>query len=133
MYGPPSRPSGSTHVSTCAALTAGLMSGKVFSALQLPRYCHKATCLPEPLIEENRVGCICSNGLRCHRWHDMQRHQALVRTRSALNPVGRNNSLAGSSSKRKQGMSGSLKIAEVGLPWMIPWCCSSLPIIANPR
>jgi len=39
--------------------------------------------------------------------------------RPALNPADRNNSLAGSSSKRKQGMSGLPETAEEGLPLMI--------------
>ena len=55
---------------------------------------------------------------------------AWIKIRPAHNPAGRNSSLPGSSSKRKQGMSGRPEIAEVGL--IPPGVCSIAAHIVNP-
>ena len=128
---PPSRPCELPHVSTCAALTAGLMSGKV---LQPP-----GIVIKEPACRNLNRGksgrLLCSNGLCCHRWHGMQRHQDLGQNAvGAPNPAGRSSSLAGWSSKRKLGMSRVVRDSRSKLAiGSSSRCRFPAPRIANQR
>src|SRR5262245_47072742 len=97
------------HVSTCAAVIAELAPGKVSFAYRSLQHLHwKATCLPGAVIKEKSGKLFCaiapfvSGGMA-------RNANVFARMRSAPTPTDRSSSL-GSSSKRKQGMSGGLEI-----------------------